>query len=150
MYNEGESVVSDYLAGNLRSVAVFERPLRPVSPFLADKAKQIFFLIRPVLPKLFFNTRIYCVQRGLPSLRRMTLRCSPTIHTISPSSKTVEGGGFLIDVLPRSIPMTRHCALSRIPDSRMDKPMRRDPSAMVNCSIFISSASSSRRFRSAY
>ena len=48
-----------------------------------------------------------------------------------------------------SIPMTRHCALSRIPDSRMERPMSRDPSAMVNCSMFISSASSSRRFRSA-
>lgn len=59
MCNKGESVVSDYLAGNLRFVAVFERPLRPVSPFLADKAKQIFLLIRPVPPKLFFNTEIY-------------------------------------------------------------------------------------------
>lgn len=57
---------------------------------------------------------------------------------MSPSSKTVLGGGFLIEVFPRSIPITRHAALSRMPDSMMERPISREPSAMVICSILTS------------
>ena len=41
------------LAGGLWPVAVFGRLFRPVGPFLADKAKQIFLLIRPVVEIIF-------------------------------------------------------------------------------------------------
>lgn len=73
-----------------------------------------------------------------PSLNSRTFSCSPTIHTISPSSKTVEGDGFLMEEVPRSIPMTRQADLSRMPDSRMVRPIRWEPSAIVNCSILTS------------
>jgi len=47
---------------------------------------------------------------------------------------------------PRSIPMTRQADLSRMPDSRIVRPIRWDPSAMVNCSILTSNPSPSTVF----
>lgn len=44
----------------------------------------------------------------------------------------------LMEEEPRSIPMTRQADLSRMPDSRIVRPIRWDPSAMVNCSILTS------------
>ena len=44
-----------------------------------------------------------------------------------PLFKNIEGDGFLMEEEPRSIPMTRQADLSRMPDSRIVRPIRWDP-----------------------